>query len=202
MRVLFLTLGVLIADQVTKLLVKGISIPFLGISINGMNYGESVPVFGDWFKITYIENPNMAFGIEAGGKPLLVAVAFLAAIGIIVYLWRHRDGARWFRVALALILAGAVGNLIDRSFYGFIDGSAGLFQGNVVDFINFDLFTIDLFGSSFKFWPIWNIADAAVSVGVVLLLIVGLPHGERKEEQAASGEAPDLTSSTKSGADV
>jgi signal peptidase II len=176
MRVLFLSLGVLIADQITKLLVKGISIPALGIAVEGMGYGESIPVFGDWFKITYIENPNMAFGLQFAGKPLLVAVAFLASIGILVYLWKHRDASQWFRVALALILAGAVGNLIDRTFYGFIDGAAPIFQGNVVDFINFDLFTVNLFGSSFKFWPIWNIADAAVSVGVVLLLIIGIPQ--------------------------
>jgi signal peptidase II len=176
MRVLYLTLGVLIADQFTKLLVKGISVPFLGIAHEGMSYGESIPVFGDWFKITYIENPNMAFGLEFGGKLLLVTVAFLASVGIVVYLWRQREGKPSFRIALALILAGALGNLIDRSFYGFIDGSAAIFHGNVVDFINFDLFTVELFGSSFKFWPIWNIADAAVSIGVVLLLIVGMPH--------------------------
>ncbi|MCB2204404.1 signal peptidase II [bacterium] len=193
MRILLLSLGVLVADQVTKLLVKGISIPFLGISIEGMHYGESIPVFGDWFKITYIENPNMAFGLEFGGKPLLVAVALIASIGIVVYLWKHRETKPWFRVALALILAGAVGNLIDRTFYGLIDDSAALFQGNVVDFINFDLFTVNLFGSSFKFWPIWNIADAAVSVGVVLLLIIGLPQKEGKPEEAlpaASGNEP------------
>lgn len=190
MRVLYLTLGVLIADQVTKLLVKGISIPFLGIALEGMSYGESIPVFGDWFKITYIENPNMAFGLQFGGKPLLVSIAFLASVGIVVYLWRHRDGKPWFRVALALILAGATGNLIDRSFYGFIDGSAPIFQGNVVDFINFDLFTIDVFGSSFKFWPIWNIADAAVSIGVILLLIVGMPHHAEQGEEVTTPQPP------------
>ncbi len=194
MRVLYLTLGVLIADQVTKLLVKGVSIPLLGIAIEGMDYGASIPVFGDWFKITYIENPNMAFGLQFGGKPLLVAVAFLASIGIVIYLWRHRDAKPWFRIALALILAGAVGNLIDRTFYGFIDGSAPMFQGNVVDFINFDLFTVNLFGAAFKFWPIWNIADAAVSVGVVLLLIIGIPHAEVEDtadsiSPAQQGEA-------------
>ncbi|MDT8325519.1 MAG: signal peptidase II [Bacteroidota bacterium] len=189
MRVLFLTLGVLIADQVTKLIVKGITVPWLGIAIEGMNYGESIPVIGDWFKITYIENPNMAFGLQLGGKPLLVAVAFLASIGIVVYLWKHRDAGTWFRVALALILAGAVGNLIDRTFYGFIDGSAPIFQGNVVDFINFDLFTVELFGSSFKFWPIWNIADAAVSVGVVLLLIIGIPQNTENPAGALASEA-------------
>lgn len=191
MRVLFLTLGVLIADQVTKLVVKGITIPWLGISLEGMHYGESIPVFGDWFKITYIENPNMAFGLQLGGKPLLVTIAFLASIGIIVYLWKHRDASRWFRVALSLILAGAVGNLIDRTFYGLIDDAAPIFQGNVVDFINFDLFTIDLFGSSFKFWPIWNIADAAVSVGVVLLLIIGIPQKSESSEDAPVTTAQD-----------
>lgn len=186
MRMLFLTLGILIADQVTKLVVKGVSIPALGLTIEGMNYGESIPVLGDWLNITYIENPKMAFGLDIGGKMLLVSVAFIASIGIILYLWRHREGNPWLRAALALILAGALGNLIDRTFYGWLYGSAPIFYGNVVDFIDFDLFTVTIGGGSFKFWPIFNIADAAVSVGVVVLLVVGLPqtgHGTSDETE-------------------
>ena len=192
MRILFLTLGILIADQMTKLIVKGMSIPALGITIEGMNYGESIPVLGDWLNITYIENPHMAFGLDIGGKLLLVSVAFIASIGIVIYLWRHRDGNPWLRAALALILAGALGNLIDRTFYGWLYGSAPIFYGNVVDFIDLDLFTVTIGGGSFKFWPIFNIADAAVSVGVVVLLVVGLPQSvDEKSEKTDTPESHD-----------
>lgn len=187
MRILYLTLVVLLADQLTKLSVKGISIPWLGISVEGMNYGESIALIGDWLKLTYIENPNMAFGLAIAGKLFLVIFSFLASIGIIIYLYRHRSEGMLFRLALGLILAGAAGNLIDRTFYGLIHDTAPLFYGNVVDFINVDLFTVSIGGSSFKFWPIFNIADAAVSVGVVMLLIVGLPRTSR-----ASGDQVQL----------
>jgi signal peptidase II len=183
MRVLFLTLGVLIADQLTKVLVKGISLSWLGISHEGMRYGESYAIFGDWFKFTYIENPHMAFGIDVVGKVFLILFAIVASAAIIVLLYRHRTDRLVFRVSLACILAGAVGNLIDRIFHGVLYGTAGFFEGNVVDFIDLDLFIINLAGSSFKFWPIFNIADMAVSVGVVLLLITGLPQKLGSVEQ-------------------
>lgn len=176
LNVLYLTLGVLILDQVTKLLVKGFSLPAFGISVYGMNYGESIRLLGDWFKITYIENPNMAFGIELGGKLFLTVFAVIASVAILYLLWRHRDERLLFRLSLALVLAGAVGNLIDRTFYPLFYGTGGLFDGNVVDFIDFDLFMVNFGSSSFKFWPIFNIADAAVSVGVVILLITGFPQ--------------------------
>jgi signal peptidase II len=178
MRILLVTLAVLVADQASKLIVKGISLPGLGIVVEGMSYGQSIPVFGDWFKITYIENPNMAFGLDIGGKLFLVIFSFLASIGLLIYLYRQRQAPVLLRLSLALILAGALGNLIDRTFYGVWYGQAPLFYGNVVDFMDLDLFTISLGGSSFKFWPIWNIADAAVSVGVVMLLIIGIPHAD------------------------
>ncbi|MBE0645041.1 MAG: signal peptidase II [Bacteroidetes bacterium] len=190
MRILFLSLGILFADQLTKLIVKGITIPALGIAIEGMRYGESIPVIGDWLKITYIENPNMAFGLNVGGKLFLVLFSLVASIGIVYYLYRHRNGKFLLRLSLAMILAGALGNLIDRTFYGLISDTAPLFYGNVVDFLDLDLFTIQLGGSAFKFWPIFNIADAAVSVGVVMLLITGLPH-----EEKSTANSPDTPSS-------
>jgi signal peptidase II len=199
MRILFVTLSVLVADQLSKLVVKGISLPALGISIEGMSYGQSVSVLGDWLNLTYIENPNMAFGLDVGGKLFLVLFSLLASIGLLVYLYRQREAATMLRLSLALILAGALGNLIDRTFYGIWYGEAPLFYGNVVDFIDLDLFTVHIAGSAFKFWPIFNIADAAVSVGVVMLLIIGIPHSEkagegaseRKEDGAAESPAGD-----------
>ena len=195
LNVLYITLGVLILDQVTKLLVKGVSLPALGVSVYGMNYGESIHLLGDWLKITYIENPNMAFGIELGGKLFLTVFAIIASIAIVVLLWRHREERLLFRLSLALVLAGAVGNLIDRSFYPLLYGTGGLFEGNVVDFINFDLFSINLGSSSFKLWPIFNVADAAVSIGVVMLLITGFPQ---KAANAAPSPAQPVDSATES----
>lgn len=187
MRVLFLTIGILILDQVSKLLVKGVQLPSLGINLRGMNYGESVLLIDDWLKLTYIENPNMAFGLEIGGKLFLSVFAIVASIALIFYLYRHREAPLRFRGALALILAGAVGNLIDRVFYGALFNSAGYFQGNVVDFVNLDLFVVNLGSSAFKFWPIFNVADVAVSVGVVLLLVTGFPHAQAAPVGVAPG---------------
>lgn len=199
MRILFLSLGILFADQLTKLLVKGIAIPALGIAIEGMRYGESIPVIGDWLKITYIENPNMAFGLSIGGKLFLVIFSLIASIGLVYYLYRHKNAGILLRLSLALILAGAVGNLVDRTFYGLISDTAPLFYGNVVDFLDVDLFTISFSGSSFKFWPIFNIADAAVSVGVVMLLITGLPPGDKATEESTKDVTADNASGTTPG---
>lgn len=190
MRVLYVTLVVFVLDQVSKLAVRGIDLPSLGISFQGMSYGESIPLIGRWLNLTFIENPNMAFGLDIGGKPLLAAFAIIASIGIVVYLHRHRTGPLVLRMALALVLAGALGNLIDRVFYGVLFGYGPLFQGNVVDFMDLDLFTITLGGGSFKFWPIFNVADAAVSIGVVLLLLASRPV----KEPAPSSPASSLSS--------
>ncbi|MDH7516204.1 MAG: signal peptidase II [Bacteroidota bacterium] len=187
MRVLIVTLAVVLCDQATKVAVRGGEIPFLGVAWKGMDYGTSLPVLGDWLKITFIENPNMAFGIQLAGQYVLVLFSAIAALGVIWYLYRHRHGALPLRLALALVLAGAVGNLIDRSLYGVVYGYAPLFQGHVVDFIDLDLFRIRWGDWVFKVWPIFNIADAAVTVGVVLLLFTMKPqHAERNEETAAN----------------
>jgi signal peptidase II len=189
LRVLYITFAVLILDQVTKLLVKGVNIPSLGISHYGMTYGESIRLLGDWLKITYIENPNMAFGIEVGGKLFLTLFAMLASCAIVYLLWKYRGERTAFRLSLALVLSGALGNLIDRTLYPVFYGTGGFFEGNVVDFINFDLFMINLGSSSFKFWPIFNVADAAVSIGVVMLLIVGFPHTAEAAKQPVAPPA-------------
>ena len=170
MRVLFITLAVYVLDQASKLAVKGFAIPSLGIQWDGMAYAQSIHVFGDWCKITFIENPNMAFGLEFGGKVILSVFAILASIGIVFYLYRHRQAQVALRVALALILAGAIGNLTDRLFYGLLYGYAPLFYGNVVDFIDFDLFTVSIGSGAFKFWPVFNVADCSVSMGVLLYI--------------------------------
>lgn len=190
MRILYLTVGIVIADQITKLLVKGFSIPGLGISHTGYPLGTSFQVLGDFLRFTYIENPGMAFGIDFGGKMFLTLFSIAASIGILLYLLRIRDGAFSIKLSLAMILGGAVGNLIDRVFYGVFFDEAPLFYGKVVDFIDMDFFNIDLLGYSITRWPVFNIADASVSIGVVLLLFFHrrFAASGQQEEVSAMGD--------------
>ncbi len=170
MRVLYLTGGIIVFDQVTKLLVKGFSLPLIGYW-QGMELGSSLNVFGNFLKLTFIENPGMAFGIDVGGKLLLTVFSAMASVGIVYYLYKIREEALVIRVSLALILGGAIGNLIDRVFYGVIFENGALFYGKVVDFIDVDFFDVNLGGFHLTRWPIFNVADAAVSIGVILLLV-------------------------------
>lgn len=185
MRILYLSLGIVIADQATKLVVKGFSIPFLGFNYDGMFHGESIPVLGEFFKITFIENPGMAFGVDPGSdfKLWISLFSLIASIGLIVYLYMVRYKSLSLRIALAFILGGAVGNLIDRALYGIFFDYAPLFYGKVVDFLDFDFFNFSLFGRSYDRWPIFNIADAAVTVGVVILVLFYKKHQDEDEKE-------------------
>jgi len=169
-RVFWVSALIIVVDQITKLLVKGVEIPFLGISIEGLRYGSIIPVLGDFFRLTYIENPGMAFGIDIGGKLFFSVFSIIASAAIFIYLYRARNEPLGFRLSLALILGGAIGNLIDRVFYGVIYGEAPLFYGKVVDFFDVDFFDINILGYHLSRWPVFNIADASVTVGVILLL--------------------------------
>lgn len=171
MFVLTVSFLIVIADQVTKLLVRGVHIPALGISWEGIPYGTSVPVLGDFFRLTYIENSGMAFGIDVGGKIFFSLFSLVASIAIIAYLHRVRTAPLGFRLSLALILGGALGNLIDRMFYGIAFGYGPLFAGRVVDFIDLDFFDLNFLGYHLtRFW-VFNIADASVTLGVIMLLL-------------------------------
>ncbi|MDH7604253.1 MAG: signal peptidase II [Melioribacter sp.] len=183
MKVLYTTLIVIIIDQVSKFFVKGGTIPFLNIKANGMDYGQSINVIGDFFKITFVENPGLAFGIDVSNSSKLILSIFslLASIGIFYYLYKSRNQKFIVRFALALILGGAIGNLIDRTFYGVIYGYAPLFYGRVVDFFNVDFFDFTIFGRTYDRWPIFNIADASVSIGVILLIIFHKSVEEKTE---------------------
>ncbi len=168
----FIGVGLLVLlDQITKLLVKGFSIG--GFTVPGMRLYESIPVLGDFLRITYVENPGMAFGIEFGeGKIFLTFLSIVIATVVFFYLWRLDSSAPpMLKIALMLILAGAIGNLIDRVFYGVIFGDAPLFYGKVVDFIDVEFPDFTLFGKTFTRWPVFNIADSCVTIGILLLLL-------------------------------
>ena len=170
MRILFWSFFIVFFDQLTKLMVKGISIPFLGINFPGLPYGTSKPIIGDFVRLTYIENAGMAFGFDVGGKHLFGLFSIIAGVLIIIYLYKMRHANFGFRLSLAMILGGAIGNLIDRVFYSVIFDYGKFFYGRVVDFIDVDFFNISLFGHHLDRWPVFNIADASVTVGIILLL--------------------------------
>ncbi len=180
MRILFISLFVVLLDQITKLLVRGFEIPLFGIKVEGMRLGESKQVLGDLVRLTYTENPGIAFGMEIGDKVYITILALIAVVIIFFYLYKVRNGNFAVRFSLGMILGGAIGNLIDRIFYGVIFGYDKLFHGRVVDFIDIDFFDINLFGYHIDRWPIFNIADASVTIGVLILLFAY--HEEKQKE--------------------
>ena len=199
MKILNVSLFVVLSDQITKLMVKGIDLPSLGIHLQGLRLGSTRPIFGNFLRITYIENPGMAFGIDFGGKMFFSVFSIIASLGILLYLYKARNENLLFRISLALILGGAVGNLIDRVFYGLLFNDGGLFYGKVVDFIDADFFDVNLFGYHMTRWPVFNIADASVTCGVLLML---LSHRRTVHQPAPLGVDGPVSSAVIGGAPV
>ncbi|MDX1418747.1 MAG: signal peptidase II [Rubricoccaceae bacterium] len=187
MRVLWVTLLIVVVDQLTKVWVKVSMAP-----------QTSIPVVGDLFRVTFTENPGMAFGLSLGSKLFLTLFSIVATALIALYLWHVRRGPAGYRLSLALILGGALGNIIDRVFYGAIWGEcypgegSRLFYGCVVDFIHIDLWrgfvpeaVPFLGGRYFAVFPIGNIADLAIIGGVAAIIIF-----QRRFHRAMEGAAP------------
>lgn len=185
MRVLYLSLFVVIADQASKFWIKGFHIPVLNIKHQGMEIGQKIPVIDDFFRITFIENPGLAFGIDINStiKVWISIFSLVASVALIIYLYVVRKETLGFRIALALILGGAIGNFIDRAFYGIIYDYAPLFYGKVVDFLDFDFFDLTLFGKSYNRFAIFNIADSSVTIGIFLLLFLYRDHGKKETSE-------------------
>lgn len=185
----FLIIGfVLVVDQIVKIMVK-----------TRMQIGEDIPLIGEWCRLHFVENEGMAFGMAFGGKigKLILSLFRIVAAGAIMwYLIRliRRNESTLTLTSLSLIFCGAVGNLIDSCFYGLIfnesyyqlatlfpaeGGYAPFLFGRVVDMFYFPLFEFDwpqwipgLGGSHFEFFnAIFNVADAAITIGVILLLV-------------------------------
>ena len=181
-KLLTLSLVLVLVDQATKLAVKGFNL--FGIHHEGMRLGESISVLGDFLRFTFVENPGMAFGINLG-LPIILGLFSIGAAVFLVYLLRRSKGGKihGFHVALATILGGAVGNLIDRVFYGLFYGYGSLFDGKVVDFVDVDIPNIDIGSLHLDRFYVFNIADAAVSIGLVLLLFF-YPRYQKEQEAA------------------
>lgn len=155
-------------DQITKLYFKGFN--FLGFEHIGYRYGEQVTVIDNILYWTYIENPGMAFGIEFGwGKIFLSLFSVIAGIALGWLIYKLRNFDVWVKSGFTLIFSGAVGNLIDRVFYGVIFGESLLFYGKVVDFIQVNIPDIEFLG--WTHFPVFNVADSCVTVGVSLLIL-------------------------------
>jgi signal peptidase II len=123
-----------------------------------MELGDSIPVLEDFFHITYVKNPGAAFGILQHQTGLFIAIAILVVLAVVYYYPRLPAGCRWLRIGLGLQLGGALGNLLDRMRFGY-----------VIDFFDF------------RIWPVFNIADMAIVIGVGLLLweILHMPADEK-----------------------
>jgi signal peptidase II len=201
-RALAVILLVLIADQVLKFWVK----------LN-FYYDSAIPLFGDWAFLHFIENRGMAFGMEFGGtwgKLLLTLfrIVAVAAIGYGLHRLVKRGASTALVLSVALIFAGALGNIIDSTFYGVIfsqsthfqkavlfpegGGYAPLLHGAVVDMFYFPIWEGRLpqwlpwwGGEHFVFFrPVFNIADAAITVGVAMFVLF---QGKDEQDEAPAG---------------
>jgi signal peptidase II len=186
---LLIILLILIIDQIVKIIVK-----------THMVLGSSISIFDGWFFIRFIENPGMAFGIDIPGKfgkPVLSIFRIVAVVLIGYYLLTliRKKAPAGFVLCIAMIFAGAVGNIIDSMFYGLIftestyfeaakflpkgGGYASFLHGHVVDMLYFPIIECNYpnwfpvwGGQKFVFFrPIFNIADSAISVGVMAILL-------------------------------
>ena len=136
-----LIIAIIAVDQWSKWAIK-----------STFNLYQSKPVIQDVFHLTYVTNDGMAFGLSLpGGKLVLLVLTLLLTGFIIGLLWKEREGHPFVKFGLALILSGAIGNLVDRIIYG-----------KVVDFLDFMI-------GDFH-WYIFNVADSAVTVGMVLFI--------------------------------
>ena len=141
MRSFCIAATVLLLDQASKWAV-----------MNAMALGESVPVLGSFFRLTYIQNPGAVFGLRLGGQAIHLLFAVVALVLVVAMLWRMPQGERLASLGLALVLGGALGNIVDRLRFGV-----------VIDFLDFG------FGD-WRWW-VFNVADACVTTGAGLLMV-------------------------------
>lgn len=170
---LLLIFLVLLADQVSKIWIK-----------TNMYLGQEFKIFGNWFIIHFTENNGMAFGLEFGGEFGKLALSLfrifaVAGIGYALHYMIKNKYHRGLILNVALVFSGALGNIIDSVFYGIVFKYETLFHGRVVDMLYFPIIN-GVFptwmpiwgGEQFEFFrPVFNLADTAISVGVIMILI-------------------------------
>lgn len=138
---IWLTLVVILLDMVSKYIVSKLLI-----------VNESVMIIKNFFNITYVRNTGAAFSIFSENTFLVMVISFMIIMGIILYISKNKPSNKIEKISYSLILGGAIGNFIDRIIYGYVR-----------DFIEIDIFGWD--------YPIFNLADVFVVVGVILLVI-------------------------------
>lgn len=129
-----------------------------------MELTETIPILGDFFFLTSHRNTGAAWGILEGQMIFFYIITVFVVIGIIYYMQKYAKGQPLFATGLAFVLGGAIGNFIDR-----------LFRKEVVDFLDVMIFTYD--------FPIFNIADSALTIGVILIIIVTLLDEKKRKGQ-------------------
>ena len=166
---------IIILDQTTKVLILN----HFGIVYNSRgefiytNPQHDISILGDTVQLTFVDNEGMAFGVKFGGlKIILSTFSIVASILLGWYLYRLEGFSIWVRIGIMLIFIGAVGNLIDRVFYGVIFGYSPIMYGKVIDFVQVDIPDIDIGPFYYTHFPVFNVADSCVTCGVILLLIV------------------------------
>lgn len=120
-----------------------------------LSWGESIPVIRNFLHFTLVHNTGIAFGLFKNQGIVFIIIPFIAVVLIAYNIYYHRNNARVSRmyiVGFSLILAGAIGNLVDRIMFGY-----------VIDFIDF------------RVWPVFNIADSAITIGTIFILIKCIP---------------------------
>jgi signal peptidase II len=191
-----LLIGILLFDQFVKLYIK-----------THFMLGEEVNVFGNWFKLHFTENYGMAFGIEFGGKTGKVFLTVFRIIFVMGILWYIQSMAKKgvamsYLISWTFIAAGALGNIIDSVFYGAYFGYDSWFHGRVVDMLYFPLIQTTIpewfpfwAGEDFEFFrPVFNVADAAITIGFILILLTQ-SHANLEENQPTKEENLDSNSS-------
>ena len=168
---IFITLGVITFDQLSKLLV-----------VSFMELNQEIDILPGLFRFKYITNYGMSFGLfdTPEKRPIFMIIAPIALIAIAVYLFKFSKDKLPMKIGLALIFGGGISNMIDRTFYGDV-----LFHGEVVDMFDF-----------YGIWhAIFNVADAFVCIGaalVVLTLVVEIILEDKEKKKAANNKATEL----------
>jgi len=149
-------LVVLIIDQYSKYLIR--TVPEL----------QNMTIVEGWFAFHYTRNPGMAMGIDLLSTPVISVIAICAVVGIFAYVIYHMEHANMIYMGcMGLVIGGALGNIIDRLILAKIESYGGILEGHVVDFLHF---TLEISGYP-VFHYIFNIADTAISVAIILLLL-------------------------------
>lgn len=164
-RLVILGVILVVIDQVSKYLVK-----------TNMSLGEQIPVIGNWFRLCFVENEGMAFGMAFGGKvgKFCLSLFRICLCGALIWwissLNKKQKAPTGVLVGLTMITAGAFGNIIDCLFYGLIWDYAPFMFGRVVDMLYFPLITSST-GKVLFFSPVFNFADSCVTCGAFYLVL-------------------------------